>query len=63
MGIAVDGTHVYWTDHGLSGTQLGSIMRVALDGGTPTVLATSQAEPRADRRVSIGSTTVHRARQ
>src|SRR5262249_14204062 len=39
-GVAVDGSGVYFTD-GLAGT----VMKVSLDGGQATVLATQQAVP------------------
>ncbi|HET6280877.1 MAG TPA: HYR domain-containing protein, partial [Polyangia bacterium] len=41
LGIAVDGTSVYWTN-GDDGT----VMKVALSGGAPTTLASGQNTPR-----------------
>ena len=40
--IAVDGTYAYWTNAGLhaTGSDRGLVMRVALAGGSPEVLAT-----------------------
>ena len=39
-GIAVDSTSVYWTD-----TSLGTVMKVPLDGGTATTLASGENHP------------------
>lgn len=49
QGIAVDGTSVYWANEGTGigpdgGTEWnGSIMKVPVDGGTPTTLASGQS--------------------
>jgi len=49
--IAVDGTHVYWSNLGpLGGDNLpqpngGSVMKVAIGGGTVTTIASAQAVP------------------
>ena len=40
-GIALDGTHIYWTNSATSG----SVMKVALAGGKPMTVAASQASP------------------
>jgi hypothetical protein len=45
--IAVDETWVYWTDFGGTGTMgAGSVMKVAITGGTPIPIATKQDKPR-----------------
>ena len=41
-GIAVDRTHVYWTDPGDQ-----TVLKVPLEGGTPVVLASNQANVNA----------------
>src|ERR1700679_964936 len=46
-GLAIDATHVYWTNYGTTGAD-GQIMKVALEGcplPQPTVLASGQGEP------------------
>ena len=50
-GIAVDATSVYWTDTGA-----GSVMRVAIAGGSPTTLASGQGTPDV---VAIDATSVY----
>jgi hypothetical protein len=49
-GIAVNSTHVYWTNHGMSSQQLtgdqGLVMRAPLGGGTPQVFASGQVDPK-----------------
>ena len=37
----MDATSVYWTNYNSSGT----VMKVPLDGGTPTALASNQSSP------------------
>ena len=45
MGVAVDGTSVYWVDFGGGAPGRGSTLKVPLAGGTPTTLASGQTFP------------------
>ena len=45
QAMAVDATHVYWTAVANNGGELGEIWRVAIDGGTPELLASDQLQP------------------
>lgn len=46
FGIALDATHVYWTNRGAgSATTTGQVMSVELDGGTPVELANGLSIP------------------
>jgi cysteine-rich repeat protein len=49
--LAVDSTHVYWTN-----SNGGEVMKVPLGGGTPVVLASGQAGP---RDIAVDSTHVY----
>jgi len=42
LSLAIDGTHLYWTSNGSAtgGDKIGTVSKVPLDGGSPTVLAT-----------------------
>jgi sugar lactone lactonase YvrE len=41
--IAVDGTHVYWTNYGIQGSVQGAVMKTPIEGGTaPEVLVPDQ---------------------
>ena len=44
-GIAVDATSVYWTANPSLDYPSGSVMKVAIGGGTPIALATNQYDP------------------
>jgi hypothetical protein len=52
----VDATSVYWVDHGVSGNNNGTVMKVALDGGTPTVLASGHNAPIG---IAVDATSVY----
>ena len=52
-GLAVDATHVYWTN---ARTAEGLVMKVALDGGTPVMIASQQATPNS---VAVDATSVY----
>jgi hypothetical protein len=54
-GIAVDADNVYWTDEGVNYASNGSVQRIGLCGGAPTVLAANQ-EPYA---IAIDSRNVY----
>ena len=51
MGIAVDGTNVYWVDEGA-----GTVMSVPLAGGAPKTLASGQNKPWA---IAVDATGIY----
>jgi hypothetical protein len=51
VSIAVDGTHVYWTD-----ASAGTVMKVAVDGGPPVLLASDQPTPTG---IAVDGTSVY----
>ncbi len=58
LGIAVDSSHLYWADESDPESQSpsGSVVKAALDGGTPVVLASQQSGPSS---VAVDSTSVY----
>jgi hypothetical protein len=46
-GIAVDGASVYWTRNGVGGAGNGTVMKMPVDGGAPTALASGTSNATA----------------
>lgn len=56
MDLAVDAKHLYWTSRGAVGAGNGSILRMPIEGGAVTTLATGQADP---TQIAVGTTHVY----
>jgi hypothetical protein len=57
QAIAADATNIYWTNYGdVNGDGNGTVMKLPLQGGTPTVIASQQGHPYA---IAVDSTSVY----
>lgn len=45
FGIALDAGHIYWGNRGELGSNMGSVLKMPIEGGPITTLATGQSDP------------------
>jgi hypothetical protein len=56
FGVAVDSSHIYWSDQGGGGFSSGTIMEAPLTGGTPTTWSEGRTPRRGWRWTAATST-------